>query len=288
MSISSSLMPLTDWPLADRLQVRGVMTDIDDTLTRDGHIMPEALEALHRLKNSGLAVIAITGRSTGWCAPFAAQWPVDAMVAETGAVAFVNAAAATPARPLQGQPQLQPQPQPQKIYLQDEATRVRNYQVMQQVIAQVEREVPGAKAATDSWGRECDIAIDHSEFARLTAQEIGRVVAIMRAAGMHATVSSIHVNGYFGNHNKWSGAQWIVRELFGRDLRDELRQWVFVGDSRNDESMFAQLGNSFGVANIARFAAELTHKPRYITPSPQGLGFAEMATALLQAREAAA
>jgi hypothetical protein len=35
------------------------------------------------------------------------------------------------------------------------------------------------------------------------------------------------------------------------------------------------------VANIRRFEAELTHRPRYITPSARGAGFAEVARALL-------
>jgi hypothetical protein len=52
---------------------------------------------------------------------------------------------------------------------------------MQQVLAQIEREVPGARH-TDSAGRETDIAIDHSEFTHLPQDAIDQVVRIMRAA----------------------------------------------------------------------------------------------------------
>lgn len=155
---------------------------------------------------------------------------------------------------------------------------------MQQVLEKIEREVPGARRATDSPGRECDIAIDHSEFTHLPQEAIDRCVQLMRSAGMNATVSSIHINGWFGAHDKWVGAQWIVRELLGRDLAAELDRWVYVGDSTNDQKMFERFPHSVGVANIARFVPQLQHLPRYATLGERGAGFAEMARALLAAR----
>ena len=100
------------------------------------------------------------------------------------------------------------------------------------------REVAGAVMSKDSAGRETDIAIDHSEFAHLPPVAIERVAHIMRSEGMNASVSSIHINGWFGSHDKLEGARWIVRELLGRELDAELPPWVFVRDSTNDESMF--------------------------------------------------
>ena len=155
---------------------------------------------------------------------------------------------------------------------------------MQTVLAQIEATVPGAARATDSAGRECDIAVDHSEFTNMPQAQIDQCVALMKAAGMNATVSSIHINGWFGEHNKLEGARWIIHELFGRTLDTEMDQWVYVGDSTNDQLMFEAFPNSIGVANVQRFAAELTHKPRYITQGERGAGFAEVAAALLAAR----
>ena len=48
---------------------------------------------------------------------------------------------------------------------------------------------------------------------------IAQAVRLMQDEGMTATVSSIHINGWYGAHNKWDGACWIVRELFQRDPR---------------------------------------------------------------------
>ena len=247
--------------------VVGVMTDIDDTLTKDGVIEPAALTALHALAAAGLPVIAITGRPMGWSKPFAAAWPVRAIVAENGAVAL-----------LRGDGLMRTE------YAQDEATRAANTQRLQAVARQILRDVPGAALARDSAGRVTDIAIDHSEFVQLPQPQIDHAVALMRAAGMNATVSSIHINGWFGGHNKWSAAVWMVQRLFGRHLQAEVGRWVYVGDSTNDQLMFDHFPLSVGVANLQRFAAALTVWPAFITPGERGEGFAEVARAVLAAR----
>ena len=280
--MTAFLRPLTEWPAPVPGQLLGILTDIDDTLTTDGAITPDALQALGALKASGLHVIPITGRPVGWSEPFAATWPVDAIVAENGAVALQRSADVFDQNsPL---PNHSKREQLSKIYQQDAATRAANYANMQQVLAQIEREVPGARRATDSPGRETDIAIDHSEFTHLPQEAIDHAVRLMRAAGMNATVSSIHINGWFGAHNKLEGARWIVRELWGRDLDAEMNRWVYVGDSTNDQVMFEHFPHSVGVANIARFVPQLTHRPRFVTQGERGAGFAEVARAVLAAR----
>jgi hydroxymethylpyrimidine pyrophosphatase-like HAD family hydrolase len=97
-------------------------------------------------------------------------------------------------------------------------------------------------------------------------------------------VSSIHVNGWFGAHDKWSGAQWIVRRRLGRDLAAEVDRWVYVGDSTNDQVMFGRFPLSVGVANLLDFASQLHTWPAYLTEGARGEGFAELARTLLAAR----
>ncbi|MBA4178508.1 MAG: HAD family hydrolase [Leptothrix sp. (in: Bacteria)] len=247
--------------------VQGVMTDIDDTLTREGAIEPEALAALHSLADAGVPVLAITGRPLGWSEPFARAWPVRAIVAENGAVALIREGRAL-----------------RTEYVQDEATRRANALRLQAVARRVLAEVPGAVLAQDSAGRVTDIAVDHSEFSQLPAAAIAQVVALMQGAGMNATVSSIHVNGWFGDHTKWSAALWMARRLFGRELQPEIARWIYVGDSTNDQLMFRHFPLSVGVANLRRFAAELHSWPAYITQQERGPGFAEVARAVLAAR----
>lgn len=263
------LQPLSDWNAPADLA--GLFTDIDDTLTTEGAVPERVVQAMAELKNRGLAVIPITGRPVGWSEPFAAAWPVDAIVAENGAVALQRGH--------------DPHEALCKRYQQDAATRATQFTRMQQVLAEIEATVPGARRATDSPGRETDIAIDHSEFTQLPQERIDHCVALMRAAGMNATVSSIHINGWYGAHNKLEGARWIVRELFGRDLDAEIGRWAYVGDSTNDQLMFQHFPHSVGVANIARFVPQLQHLPRYVTEGERGAGFAEVARAILAARK---
>ena len=260
--------PLAELSAGALAGVAGVLTDIDDTLTRDGAIEPAALSALQALHDAGLPVLAVTGRPMGWSEPFARAWPLGAIVAENGAVALFRETA--------GHLQVE--------YAQDETTRSRNAQRLRAVAQQVLRDVPGATLARDSAGRVTDIAVDHAEFAHLSPTDIRRVVALMQAHGMHATVSSIHINGWFGNHDKWSGACWIVQRLLGRDLGAEVQRWVYVGDSTNDQPMFRRFALSVGVANLMHFADTLTHWPAYITREERGEGFAEVAQAVLAAR----
>ena len=273
------MLPLNTWSLQARSRITGIFTDIDDTLTTDGAITPDALDALGKLKAQGLSVIAITGRPAGWSEPFAASWPIDAIVAENGAVLLQNS----------NKNDLQPNERAckrlLKSYWQTDLLRNQNYALMQQISQRVLHDVPGTRLARDSAGRETDMAIDHSEFTHLPPEKIAQVVSIMQAEGMNATVSSIHINGWFGSHNKLTGACWAVRELFGRDLMPEISNWTYVGDSTNDQLMFEAFPNSIGVANVRRFEAQLANLPRYITVGERGAGFAEVSRAVLIAQE---
>lgn len=282
------MLPLSSWPLAQRRGIIGVFTDIDDTLTTHQAITPDALQALADLKAAGLVVIPITGRPIGWCEPHAygdvarglPAWAVDAMVAENGGVAFAPTLLSQNGH----QPLLDQGQQLSKIYYTEAAERVINTQKLQQVAQRILSEILGTTLSQDSAGRETDIAIDHAEHTTLAPDKVAQVVALMQSEGMQATVSSIHINGWIGTHDKWQGACWIARELLDRDLPAEAERWVYVGDSTNDQVMFEHLPQSVGVANIRRFESKLKYLPRYITRGERGAGFAEVARALLADR----
>jgi HAD superfamily hydrolase (TIGR01484 family) len=268
------MIPLSQWPVEQRRNIIGVFTDIDDTLTTDGAITPDALQALADLKAAGLHVIPITGRPVGWAEPLAARLPVDAIVVENGAVAFkigIQSAYLLP-KVLS------------KLYQQDATTRANNLARMAHIAQNVLAQVPNAVLSRDHAGRETDLAFDYKEFEDLSPETVQAILSVLQQAGMQTTVSSIHIHGCFGNFDKWTGAQWIVQQLFQRDLAYELDKWVFVGDSGNDQAMFEHFTHSVGVANIRKFESQLTHLPTYITPSERGAGFAQVANALLRSK----
>ena len=259
-------LPWQEAPAAVLAGLQGVLTDIDDTLTREGRIEPQALEAIGRLHAAGWPVIAVTGRPAGWSEPGLRSWPVAAIVAENGGVLLRR----------QGRSAVSYQ------YTVDDRQRAERFARLQACATQVLQQVPQARLALDSPGRHTDIAIDHSEHHRLDRAGQEAVLAVMRSHGLTATVSSIHINGWLGEHDKWSGARWAVQTVLGQPL--EPGRWIYVGDSANDEVMFRQLPASVGVANIAASLPLLRHRPAWITQAERGGGFAEVADRLLRAR----
>jgi HAD superfamily hydrolase (TIGR01484 family) len=260
--------PLADW--RPQTPVRGVFFDIDDTLTTDGRLTAEAYAAMERLHAASLTVVPITGRPAGWCDHIARMWPIDAVVGENGAFYFCHDRAA---RKLL------------KRFRDDEPARARNRAQLAAVRDRILAEVPGAAVASDQLYREADLAIDYCEdVPRLDESAIDRIVAIMREAGMTARVSSIHVNGWFGEYDKLGMTRTLMQERFGVDLAARRAEYVFVGDSPNDAPMFAFFPNSVGVANVRTAAHRIERLPAYVTAASSGAGFAEVAGRLLAQR----
>ena len=264
------MKPLAEFPAEARRRVRGVLTDIDDTLTTGGRLHSNAYGALERLRTAGLIVIPVTGRPAGWCDHIARMWPVDAVVGENGAFWFRYDA-------VKGRLV--------KRSVIGAGEREKRARHLDAIAARILREVPGSAIASDQPYREADLAIDYREDVQpLSREAVARIVAIMQAEGLTAKVSSIHVNGWFGGYDKLSTARACLAEEFGVNLDRDREQFVFVGDSPNDQPMFAYFPNSAGVANVTDMADLMESLPRYVTPSRGSAGFAELASALLAAR----
>ncbi len=236
--------------------VRAVGFDIDDTVTTDGRVTAEAYSALWALKASGLRVLAVTGRPAGWCDMIARTWPVDGVLGENGALFFRRTDRLVTRHDL-GVP-----PAPGQL----EALAERLLQ-----------QFPDFKVASDQFCRRFDLAIDFAEevgpFPIRRAEELANAFA---EEGAKAKVSSIHVNGWYGDWDKASGLQQILRAHFDLDTH----QLAYVGDSPNDGPLFTIAALSVGVANIRDFS-ELPEAPAYITVHERGAGFSEFAAVLL-------
>jgi len=115
----------------------------------------------------------------------------------------------------------------------------------------------------------------------LPREAVGKIVEIMEAEGLTAKVSSIHVNGWFGDYDKLSTTKAMMKEDFDIDLEADRDQFVFAGDSPNDQPMFAYFPNAVGVANVLEMADLMSDFPKWITPSAGSAGFAELADALI-------
>jgi HAD superfamily hydrolase (TIGR01484 family) len=255
-------------PLAqlDSRGVRAVLLDIDDTLTTGGRLTAQAYAALERLHGAGLRVVPVTGRPAGWCDHIARMWPVDAVVGENGAFYFFYSGERL-----------------HKRFWDDAQSRAEKRARLDAIAAHILAAVPGCALASDQPYRETDLAIDYCEdVPPLPLEAASRIAGMMRAAGLTAKVSSIHVNGWFGDYDKLATTRRLFAERFGLELDAANGEVVFAGDSPNDSPMFAFFRNSVGVANVRRFEGLLDQAPKYVTQAASGAGFAELVEHLLR------
>jgi HAD superfamily hydrolase (TIGR01484 family) len=250
-----------------RRAIRGVLTDIDDTLTTDGKLTAGAYAALGRLRAAGKLVVPVTGRPAGWCDHIARMWPVDAVVGENGAFYMRYDVRR---RRLE------------RRFVASDAEREAQRNKLALIGAQILDAVPGCALASDQHYRETDLAVDYCEdVPPLPRVDVDRIVALMQGAGMTAKVSSIHVNGWFGSYDKLAMTRSMMRELFDVDLDAARDAYTFAGDSPNDAPMFAYFPNAVGVANLRRFLDRVPNPPAYITTHEAGAGFGELVDFLL-------
>ena len=258
------MKPLVELPTG---AIRGLLFDIDDTLTTHGKLTAEAYAALEGLHAAGKRTVAVTGRPAGWCDHMARMWPVDAVVGENGAFYFRYANGRL-----------------QRRYQDASDVRERNRERLRQIAERIVAAVPGSAIAADQPYRETDLAIDYCEdVPPLPLAAAERIADLMRAAGLQAKVSSIHVNGWFGDYDKLVMTRRLFADEFHIELERERSAVVYVGDSPNDAPMFDFFPCSVGVANVQRFAGVIATPPKYITRASAGAGFAEVVRHVLGA-----
>ena len=264
------MRPLAEFPPQVRRAVRYVLADIDDTLTCDGRLPGAAYGAMERIRAAGLKMVPITGRPAGWCDLIARQWPVDGVVGENGAFFF---AYDDDSRTMT------------RRFWKDAAERAADRERLARLGDEILAAVPGAALSADQPYREADLAIDYCEdIDCLSDDAVARIKALFEDAGAQAKVSSIHVNGWFGDYDKLAMTRILFREAFHVDLEAVRETVVFAGDSPNDAPMFDYFPHAVGVANVADFADRLDAEPAWITCTRGGHGFTELARAILEVR----
>jgi HAD superfamily hydrolase (TIGR01484 family) len=257
----------SQFSLPIKKNIRFILTDIDDTLTNNGRLPADVFVAMERLKEAGMRIIPITGRPAGWCDHIARMWPVDGLVGENGAFYF------------RYDDRLRKM---QRRYAKSEVQRKTDRRKLEKIKQEVLKEVPGCQVASDQAYREADLAIDFCEdVPPLPMKEVEKIVSCFENAGAKAKISSIHVNGWFGNYDKLTMTGMMFEEVFGHRLEDVKDQVIFIGDSPNDAPMFSFFPNSVGVANVLHFKGMLDHSPAWVTHREGGYGFAEMVEILL-------
>lgn len=254
--------------------LRGIFSDIDDTLTHHGKLTEDAFAAMGKLRRAGLRMIPITGRPAGWVDHLARMWPVDAVIGENGAFYFYL-------DPKQGRDGKLVQ-----RFVQPQGVREANRKRLWEVFHQLEKEMPGLQVASDQGYRLIDLAVDFCEdVPRLPDSAINRIVEAFTRAGAQAKISSIHVNAWYGSHDKFSCCSLLLKELYGEDIESAHPSYLYFGDSPNDEPLFARFESTVGVANVREFLPRMKNGPMFITKKEGGHGFAEAVKWILKQRE---
>lgn len=246
--------------------IKFVLCDIDDTLTNDGQLFAKPYQALWALADAGFKIIPVTGRPAGWCEMIARFWPVHGVIGENGGFYFYY------------------ETKMQRHFVQDLTTRLENQKKLERIKEDVLKTVPGAALASDQFCRMIDLAIDFCEdVPALSKTDVQNIVSIFEKHQATAKVSSIHVNGWYGTHDKLSTFLLYAKHRLNITDYDQIQKaTVFIGDSPNDEPMFEYFKNSVGVKNIEVFLDDLKHPPQFICSQNGGLGFVEFADQLLK------
>jgi HAD superfamily hydrolase (TIGR01484 family) len=251
----------------DPTGIRGVVFDIDDTVTRNGILEPAAYSAMHRLAETGFDLVAVTGRPLGWADVFARLWPVRLAVGENGAGwAWVDGAGM------------------HEGYFCGELERDQQMVLLDRIRREAAVSMPHVRTTNDYRARRCDLAFDVGESVSLPRTDIDALIALIERLGARSSVSTVHAHAIPGPWDKAKGVARALQEVLGIDLDTELDRWVFVGDSGNDAAAFEVFPKSVGVANVRDHLDRLPTPPRYVTDSDRGLGFAELAAHLAHDR----
>lgn len=260
---------IVHWSDEELFKVRIVLADIDDTMTSEGVLPSTSLSAMERLQSVGIKIVPVTGRPAGWCDHIARMWPVDAVVGENGALYMTYDRVAKSMH--------------YGFAKTSEQERQSDRGRLDNLAREILSTVPGAGIASDQPYRLADLAIDFCEDVDpLPLADVERIVQMFEAAGATAKVSSIHVNGWFGDYDKLTMTKRLFVERFGVNLDQDRHFCTYIGDSPNDQPMFDFFENSVGVANVRDF--ELDQPPRWVTQGRSADGFAELAQRLLDAQ----
>ena len=250
-----------------RQSLRGIFSDIDDTITTNGVLSAEAYSAIENISEQGIDFIPITGRPAGWCDMIARFWPVRGVIGENGAFFFSYD---------------RKKKKMIRRYIQSEKERLEGLKKLEIIKQNVLKQVTGSAVASDQFSRISDLAIDFCEdVPELPIEAVKKIEEIFVESGATAKISSIHVNGWFGDYNKLEMTRIFTKEILDIDLDLNKDEFVFCGDSPNDEPLFQYFQNSCGVANVKGFKSEMIHLPKYVSDLKGGKGFVEICKKLL-------
>jgi hydroxymethylpyrimidine pyrophosphatase-like HAD family hydrolase len=235
-----------------------IATDMDGTLTQHEKFTAALLQTLAQLREAGIPVVIVTGRSAGWVSGLVHYLPVAWAIAENGGFYYP------------GQPDAVPLP------LVDIADLSRHRQQLSQMFARLQADFPQIRESADNLFRLSDWTFD---VQGLSLSDLQQMADSCQAQGWGFTYSTVQCHIKLAQQEKANGLKAVLERYFPQFGFDQI---VTVGDSPNDTTLFdaEQFFLSVGVANLKHYASQMPHLPRYVTQAAEVEGFCELARAV--------
>lgn len=236
----------------EALNIKYIVSDVDDTITYKGKLLPIALKALYDLKDLGKKIILVTGGSAGWSDIYLRQWPVDYVVAESGALLLAPTETG-------------------------DVSYLSNPTIDEKLVASFKKELLSKTSectfSSDQYARIYDIAYDKTQN---TSECIDDIKHIVESLGGKWAESSIHLNVWFGDYNKRDGVKAFLPYITNDSIDTFISSSIYLGDSFNDQIMFDFFPSSIGMKSVEDRRKEFEILPKYITNGYGGYGFSEV------------
>ena len=247
---------MTSFPIPEAVLKNATVlaTDIDDTLTIDGRIPGKNLIAISRLRELGMKIFLVTGRTAGHALSMTTYLDVDGAIGENGGVICKN--------------------ETWELFGGiDPATM----DSIRDVFGVIGRMFPDVRPTQDNFMRLTDQTFYVDDF---DAASIEKSKSIALEKGLDVIYSSIHLHVCDPSINKGRTLNHLL-ETVGQKESEKV---LTIGDSPNDEGFFdvELFPNSIGVKNVEDYLDRLEKKPKYVLPEREGHGFAMLADELIR------
>ncbi len=250
-------IPFSEFPSSSAKDIRYFVSDVDDTITSKGKLLPLSLNALWNIKRAGLDTILVTGGSSGWADVYIRQWPVDYVIAESGALLL-------------------------SISKDGDVLYKKNPTIVDEVDELREELLSKTKQyilSSDQYARIYDVAFDKK---KNTPEDIDKIKEIALSLGASFTESSIHLNVWFGSYDKRNGLLLFLPDIYPGKEQEFFEKAVYFGDSYNDQPLFSLFNLSIGMHSVEDSRSDFDNLPTYITKGYGGYGFAEAVGKILK------
>ena len=241
----------------EKERIMYIVSDVDDTITHKGRLLPLSLQTLYDLKESGKNIILVTGGSAGWADVYIRQWPIDYVITESGALLLYK------------------KDDGDIAYITNPKIDQGNVHEKRRELIELTKDYP---LSSDQYARIYDIAYDKRT---LDTKDVEHLKDVVRSFGANYAESSIHLNVWFGDYDKAKGIKEFLPYITDEDISSFIDHSVYLGDSFNDQIMFYLFPISIGMQSVEDNRSKFKILPKYITEGYGGYGVYEASKILI-------